>query len=760
MMRRALPALCLVLAAWSSQATAQPLAQTDEGQIDDGQIDLSPLLGERTPPFDATDAPAVVPDDTADETADDAAQDDVQSDAADDRLPLYLRAAQDADRASPAVVRPVFYPVGGGIRRLTGEYAEIGLSVMVPVDVTVDRFVITYRNSINILDETARLTVLRDGTEIASWMPDAPGEFVSVEVPVDALSTGANRLVVRAEQSHRIFCGPEASFAIWTDIDLVQSGIEIRGDAGAAGFATFRRAAGAQVDTGGAIPVVTTLPLGLDTTRDFERRLAALGSGTPVSLRILSPYDVQDAPAALARIAVVSAADVAADITLPTVRIGADGAQILVLAEDTPAFVLDGILPVRQAVAGPERLRPGTPIRVDDLIADEIVLRTRYGRRDIAFLLPDDWMLLSSQQAHLNLQYRYPEGLPEGALLLVKVNGTTVRLLPLFGEGGVALPELPIGFPARMLRPGANAIALEAIIPGDPPDLPCPRFDEPLLEVSGESTLDVPASPSMRFERLTRALFALAPGGMSLAPDQVGNPRGEEMLTALLAGLPAVANASAATEPPTLTVGTIQSLDRVPLAALGINRSAFERALMPAPVTDIVPIASNDSFAEPVPPVVPLAQRPRIIATSTWEALRQMARPGDQSLADWIAGRHGIAMLFMPDVAAPQDIWLVVGPDANPAMVTAALAAGRLSPFGPDGQAALLTAGGVWQNWQPAKSPPQLLEPLTIENVRTVAGNFASWSPVYFVGLLAVLMSVSVLLGLSFVVRTRGARKR
>jgi hypothetical protein len=114
----------------------------------------------------------------------------------------------------------------------------------------------------------------------------------------------------------------------------------------------------------------------------------------------------------------------------------------------------------------------------------------------------------------------------------------------------------------------------------------------------------------------------------------------------------------------------------------------------------------------------------------------------------------------MPDPNAPLDLWLIVGASADAGEVASALAAGRLDPSGPDGRAALLTADGVWQSWHPNTDAPSLNEPLTLANARAVAGNYASWSPVWFVGLLASFMSLSVLLGLSYVVSTRGTPKR
>ncbi|AMY70304.1 cellulose synthase [Frigidibacter mobilis] len=84
------------------------------------------------------------------------------------------------------------------------------------------------------------------------------------------------------------------------------------------------------------------------------------------------------------------------------------------------------------------------------------------------FRLPDDWLILASQEARFTLLYGFADDLPAGSLMLVKVNGQTVRLLPLDRNGGSVQPPLEIGFAANLLHPGANRVSFEAILPGIP----------------------------------------------------------------------------------------------------------------------------------------------------------------------------------------------------------------------------------------------------------------------------------------------------
>ena len=743
MMPRNLPLICILLGSIWTGAFAQGV---NDGPSN-GIIDLTPLLDGGAIP---------TPNEAAAPQAD-------TNEGKNASLPTYFRPKNTALASIAEVERTLFYPTvsatGVQIKRLSGEYDELALSITVPPSASIDRFVITYRNSINVLGSESRIVALLDGVEIASWAPEAPSDFETVELPVTALKEGNNQLIIRATQSHRIFCGPEASFAIWTDIDPARSGINvILGEETVPDINGFRRAAQAQLAINGRLPVITALPLSAETTRDLEQRVSALSGTFSGRLALQSPYDLDTTPKALARISIISGSSLTAQTPLPALTTDPDGALILVLSDDTSKANLNDLLPLPGIMTGPPRLTPGTTSSLEQLNVETIALRSRYERRIVPFQLPDDWLIISSQQARITLLYRYIDSLPEGALMLVKVNDKTVRMLPLFGQGDTVLPPLVVGFPARMLQPGMNAISFEAIVPGTPPDLPCPHIEAPFVEISGDTTLDVPPSPRMQFPRLSRSVLSLAPDRISLVPALFGDSRAEALLTNLMVGLPTIDTTNPT--PSTLTVSTLATLDQVPLGTLGINRLTIEQALSPSVNTPTLLPSVASRFAAPEPTMPSYRQKASNILSQSWAWLSSLAWPGDRALPSWIAPRNGVALIFMPDAAHPDDLWLVTGPNADSEALTSALSNGRVDPFGPDGQAALLSTDGDWQNWHPASTRPQMLEALTFSNIRNIAGNYASWAPIIFVGLLATLMSISVLLGLSFVVNTRGARKR
>jgi len=719
----------------------------------DGQIDLSPLRSElRTVPFSDGQLQAPLMEGALQERA---------------ALPRYVRAGAGNDTAPSTGDTETdlsFFTIsaiGSGIHRLSSEYVEIVLDLDVPPGVPVNDLVITYRNSINVLAETSIITVFREGVEIGAWQPDAPTDFQQVTLPTDTLTTGLNRIVIRVEQSHRIFCGPEASFEIWTDIDLARSGVEVPFGNRKPNIDDFRRAAGGQIAAYGTLPIVAAVAPATNLMRHLDRWVVASGGGGTTRLSVQSPYAVTSE--ALARIAVIASSDLPSGAALPEVRQSPQGSLVLVLSPDTTVDMLDGLLPLPAAIVGPPDLILGQGVTLKELNMDDIMIRSRYQNVDVPFRLPDDWLVLTSERAQINLQYRYAENLPEGSRLLIKVNGTTVRFLTLFGEGGFTLPELAVGFEARLLKPGYNKISFEAIIPGDPVDMTCPKIEGPLLEISENTVVNVPTSPRMQFRRLSQGLQHLTSDSVALVANLGGSPRLEEILTMLAVHLVALDGELPVSNMARLTVRTSERIDQVLLNMVSVDRSTLESALTPQ-ITELTEqgpdvAVAEDRFTQSSQPALRYSDRVRSGIANSWLWMRALAWPGDPPLADWVAGRHGQAFLLMPDPSAPLDLWLIVGASADAGDVARALAAGRLDPLGPDGRAALLTADGVWQSWHPTTGAPSLLEPLTLANVRAVAGNYASWSPVWFVVLLAGFTSLSALVGLSYIVSTRGNSK-
>ncbi|WP_281070798.1 cellulose biosynthesis cyclic di-GMP-binding regulatory protein BcsB [Oceaniglobus trochenteri] len=755
------------------------------GQAQQGQtppedvpvIDLGPILDEPipapaapeapVPEAPAPDIPVALPETPGVTGAEPVPEDELT-------LPQYDRGATGSPAgapapgagappvAPPAPVATLLLPLRAdrptmdGITRLSGEVQEAGFFVDLPEGSIARDLVISYRIAINVLPEQSELRITVNGIPLDPVRPTAFEGFEPITLPGTLLQGGRNRIEIAVRHAHRIFCGPDATFAVWTEIDTNTSGAAMTAGDLATDPVDLALALRAQLAMEGSLPVRLENPADAELLNGFPARLAALRDGAPVILRPEPVYGVQEAGPQHARITVLRSG-----APLAEVRRGADGALVLVLSTGADGQLPDftGLLPLPTPVRGNALLTPGTTTPLAGLIQDELLTFNRYAELPVEFRLPDDWLVLASQKALLRLAYDFADGLPEGALMLVKVNDTTVRLLPLDRGANEARPLLDVGFPARLLHPGVNALTFVAIVPGDPPDLPCPPIVAPLLRIDSASTLEVAPSPRMAVPGMAAVLRALRPDQIVPASFEAPTaPIVPDTLAVLGSTLRPIAETTRL-EGASLTVADL-SAPGIPLGGLGISRRDLDRVLSPPAEaetgadTATPPAADADTPGEDAPGAL------LGLLEDVADRLRQLALPGDPPLADWLAARRGEAVVLLPDAEAAQDLWLVLGAGADPQRTSILLAQARLSAHGPVGRVALLTSEGTWESWHDRNDPPRLFEGLTLANFRDVAGNYASWSPLYFGLALFGLTLLSVALALIFVVTTRGRRKR
>jgi hypothetical protein len=649
-------------------------------------------------------------------------------------------------------------PTLDGIVRLSGEVQSEKFFIDLPQAAAIERVVLSYRVSINVLPEQSEMLIRVNGVATPAIRPDAFDGFEQIFLPAALFVDGRNEIVVSLRHTHRIFCGPSATFDVWTEINTNTSGVRIdRGDLpiDAVGMAM---ALSAQVALSGNLPVRLIDDLVVDNPEDVNRRndevlnllsprLAGLRGSSPIILAPEDAYGVTRGTAPLARITVLHGIQPSVDI-----RRGGDGTAVLLLTMgyDGELPELDTVLPFPEPLENNALLVPDAATPLRDLGFQQMDAYNHYTEQNVTFRLPDDWLLLASQTALLRLDYTFLDGLPTGALMLVKINNTTVRMLPLDINGGNAQPTLDVGFRARLLRPGANLLTFATIVPGDPVDQPCAQMPAPIVTIDNGSTLFVPSSPKMQMSDLARPMMAMQPDQIT-ADFPPSTNRSVAYFPAILA---AALRPIAGVEPlPKASLHvTLEATDAdLNLSDLGINRRDLLRLFDVGPIT---PDVDADTQAD-----LGLFARAVVYAKEIGRKLRALAVPDDGPLPLWLQGKHADAALFVPRDAAPEEVWLMVRPQSSPQALAAVLAQARLSPVGPRGRLSILNSDGTWESWRNSEPRPWMLEPLTIQNFRTVAGNFASWSPLYYGALLMVLTFASVGLALVYVMTTRGGRK-
>lgn len=647
--------------------------------------------------------------------------------------------------------------------RLTGEVASSDFLLTLPSGMPPpSTLVLSLRSSANVLAQASKLAVMVNGAEAGSVQLDNIGGFVDRSLPVTGLVPGENRIQLKALQSHRIFCGPDASFGIWTEVELARSGVSINPAEMPLNADSFMALARTQVMGGGTVDLL------VDQTSDpvLQRILAnqvhaAIGGTAQVTPR--SFYHVQTEPASAVRVALIEGAEAKAGF-----RRGAGGAVVLQVEHaGTTLPDMAAFLPQNEPAATMTTLTPGDITTLAELGSDDIIGNTHFFQQDVDFLLPDDWLLLASQKAALTLHYGFSADLAQGARLLVKVNGETIRLLPLDRDGGKVLPPLDMTFRANRLSPGINTLTFEMSVPGDPADLPCTPRKTDMLVILGDSTLSVPPSPSMLQSGISRTLGRLGGDGIVVPPEIADPDRDGPALMAFGALFrPIVAGAT----PSRLHIVGVDSAGLVPRGDTDVTRALLQKAVSPKVEAVIskpdVPApgkfslgdstgAPDTAAAPAIPDVSGGLNGSADWVESQFTALRDAAFPGTPSLTKWLTDKSGRALMLQLDPEAPDDVWLVAGPDI--AMNELALRIDKLRRdrhYDLHSQALLLQNDGSWIAWS-FNRPPVLLEPLSISNFRAVLGNYASWWPSLFATFTLAFALLSVIPALIYVLTTR-----
>ncbi|NVK61010.1 MAG: cellulose biosynthesis cyclic di-GMP-binding regulatory protein BcsB [Rhodobacteraceae bacterium] len=690
-----------------------------------------------------------------------------------ERQPQYGAAepAATSPQAPAEVLLPLraMHPEIGDQTRYTlrGVVDEADFVMFLPAAPGATTLMLSTLSTINVLPERSRLDVLVNGKLVGTASPENFDAFRRADIPLPegALHAGRNLVTLRAEHTHRVFCGPDADFGLWTSVALDRSGIMLNEgefDTDALGFLSAVAAGAARAQ-----------PISVHGSGDSQllefampiiARIEDSFGGVPPEIRFDGYYSTSTGLPELARVT-----------TLPEgisldggyqIRRGGDGAIVLLVEHDGYEAAGESLLaaiPEGSIEQAPPRLTPGKQVSFESMGLENIRGEGRYIRRGVTFRLPPDWLLLASQKARMRLLYRYDTGLPEGSLMLVKVNGTTVRLLPLDlpEVAGQVLPVLPVDFGAALLNPGLNRIDFEALIPGDPPDSACEPRSNPAFEISNRTTVYVPDSPAMSLPGIERVMANLEPSGITMTDTARARlPEGLLPQIAALYDREGSDEDNDAVRPGFgLTIATPRDISLLE-GTLANDQLAAMRIVLTAPAAT-APVEEEEPDAweqveangwlKAVLNPDRLLRLPREIGTGVEALWRGEAPP----LEEWLAKREGEAVLLQPDPDAPAQAWLILGAQADPQRIVETLAKARWSIDGPRGQVSLYSQELGWQNWISPQRRLVLHERLSLKNLRAVAGNFASSQPWSFIAIIMAFTLCSAIVGMIIAVLAR-----
>jgi hypothetical protein len=653
------------------------------------------------------------------------------------------------------------------IPRLSGEVATERFILFLPAAPGATELRLFSQSGIDLLPEASTLQVTVNGTALGQIVPDNFTGFAAdiFAVPEGVLQAGRNMVEVEARQTHRIACGPDASFALWTEIDAGASGVTMPSGAFNNDALGFLSAISAQAALGQPIRIRRPDPDAsmIDATPFIAQVASALG-GTPPAIESASYWPLADPSSELARITAFPVGEGPAE---PRFERGGDGAIVLLLDRGADYAAISGGLVAATSgpvEAGIRTLTTGAPQPLSALQPQSLTGEGHYILLDVPFQLPWDWLLLSSQDGRLDLDYRFAEGLADGSLMLVKVNGVTVQLLPLDIGGGLTLPTLPISFGARLLHPGTNQLLFEVLVPGDPVDRACPTATRPVVEISPSSLLFVPDAPRMSLPSIDRSLAGLSLGQISLS-DTASELLPPGFVPQVAAALAAPqGDAPNRGEAGQLRIGTLADLETMRSSSFGADLRALALAMTEERLRNLdaqpqAPSTAWDAVSNPDDEVAPPEDGLANLPQRLFSALRRGVLPGGEPLDTWLADRTAQAIVVQLDTERAGEMWLIIGPQANPSEIARSLAASRNGVGGPTGQVAIFTNARVWESWAAPDRPLRLHEPLGRTNARDAMGNYATHNPLGFIAIIFGLTLLSAAAALVLLLVTRGSRR-
>lgn len=656
-------------------------------------------------------------------------------------------------------------PVGSAIR-FDGESRSLDFELYIPDPGQVRALRIATLSSINVLPERSSFRVYVNDTLAGTGRLEHVTQTGAMDFALGAASlrSGANAVRIELNQYHRIYCGPEAAFALWSDIDLARSGAVMEGPV-TPGRDAFLMGLVAGAATGAGLEIRGTEILG--EHRDawvgaLTQRIARVLGGDPIPFRFTPVWPVAGSVPATARITFLPA-------ERPEIRhvVGGDSAQVMIVgvppgqaAVALPDF--DQAFPPRPARVAAPLIEAARPVALSEFGFRSIELRDRYSLTELRFRLPDDYLVLTNAKSEMALTYVYADDLPPGSAMHVKINGTTVRLLPLRGEGGQLIQSFPIRFEGRHLRGGVNTLGFEVFVPGDPADLPCATRDLPVVAISDSSTISATYSPSMYLADMHYAFSSLVPESVQTGDLTARMFDSLDVLT-LRAALNGTRRPHAGWVDTRLHLIALEDLGGVPLGQYQVGRRDIE-AVLTAPEPEEVLLSGveerehillRNERQRDAAPLAALTSGWEWLRASTSAALQWMHPRAGLHLAEWLSEQRGQAILLQLDPEQPHQIWMLRAPGSDMGAITAAVTAARASGLGPRGQVSVLDHEGQWRNWFAPDRKPVLLEPVTPSNFRHVFGNIVSATPIRYVAGLFFLAALSGLVALMLIIRTR-----
>ncbi|MFO1148300.1 MAG: cellulose biosynthesis cyclic di-GMP-binding regulatory protein BcsB [Alsobacter sp.] len=339
---------------------------------------------------------------------------------------------------------------------------------------------LTLENAVSVLPRRSQITVSVNGRDIATAPLDSPGrsKAISVAVPPGLLSPGLNAVRIVVNQRHRVDCGIDATYELWTRISGAESGFVVPGASGSA----IRRIAdlpALPVDSDGATRIRLRLGEGSDpdTVKGGIDLVQAVVRGAGL-VRPLVDLSSEEGSGPGLDIAFADGPGAAGELPgLELDRRAGERVVLLVKGRGTSdlraqAAQLEAYLRRALEKGSQEGLRSlanvngasvprGGRLSLADLGQSDVAFDGRLFRQSLRLRLPGNFLVGDYGAAYFTLDASTAGGLLPGSEVSIRVNSSPSISLPL-PEGGGENRRQPVRLPLRLFHPGANDVLIEA----------------------------------------------------------------------------------------------------------------------------------------------------------------------------------------------------------------------------------------------------------------------------------------------------------
>lgn len=357
---------------------------------------------------------------------------------------------------------------------------------------------LAYQNAVVVSPEASDLVVSINGRRIVQEKISSPDGVRSLTLQLAAglLQAGSNRIDVRASQRHRTDCDVRSTYELWTSIDPSATYLDFSSRP-AVNVSAVEAVRSVGVDTAGNTAFGFLMPaMGQPGAMPMVMRLVqglSLLSGMPNQSFAFSTTDVPASGPGRFGIVIGTATELR-DVfpqlpsvaeTAPVASMQRDpktGGEILVLSGPSWQAIAGAVESVVSSIDRPNDVRrdfvatgrwttPDAPLlfggerlTLAQLGVESTEFPGRRLRTGFNIAVPADFYANAYGEARLLLDAGFTEEVLPGSHVDVYVNGSIASTTPITSVRGGIFRHLPVKVPLRHIKPGVNAIEIEAVL--------------------------------------------------------------------------------------------------------------------------------------------------------------------------------------------------------------------------------------------------------------------------------------------------------